>query len=285
MWQAEFVQNELHQLSPNITTELISMTSRGDEIQDRPLADIGGKALFVKSLEEALLRGEADIAVHSMKDVPAVLPDEFVVAAVCKRASPFDALVTVDGKKFAELPKGAVVGTSSYRRAAQLLAKRPDLKIKPVRGNVQTRLDKLGMGEYDALILAEAGLVRLGLTKIITEILPATFCVPGAGQGAVGIECKKSDVDILHIIGKLNHLDTLSCVIAERALQKRLNGDCHSPIGSYAEALDGQIKLHGYVGSLDGKSNFFAKASAPQISAASLGEEVADNLLAQGAKL
>ena len=257
-------------------------STRGDEIQDRPLSEVGGKALFVKGLERELLAGEADIAVHCLKDVPSFLYDEFFeLSCFLERGSPHDALITPDYQSLAELPKGACVGTSSPRRQAMLLHQRPDLNVELLHGNVETRLRKLHEGQYDAIILAECGLQRLGLTEHITQVLPTAQFLPAVGQGIICIEIVKDRDDLRELLVNLNHPPTQQRALAERALCQTLNGDCHSPIGSYA-TLDGDvITLQGAVGSLDGEILVTHQASGQDPVA--LGQEVGRALLAKGA--
>lgn len=257
--------------------------SRGDKLLDAPLAKIGGKGLFVKELETALLESEADIAVHSMKDVPMDFPEGLGLYCICEREDPRDAFVSNSFASLAELPAGSVVGTSSLRRQAQLLARRPDLKIHFLRGNVNTRLAKLDAGEYDAIILAAAGLIRLGFEARISSLISVEDSLPAGGQGAVGIECRSADSDLHALLAPLADADTAVRVTAERALNKHLNGGCQVPIACYAELVDGQLWLRGLVGQPDGGLLLRAEASAPQAQAQELGVQVAEALLAQGA--
>ncbi len=259
------------------------MTTRGDQILDRPLAKVGGKGLFVKELETALLDGSADIAVHSMKDVPMVLAPEFALVAIGPREVPLDAFVSNKYERIEDLPPGAVVGTSSLRRQCQLLARRPDLQVKFLRGNVQTRLKKLDDGEYDAIILASAGLIRLELQARITERLDITVSLPAVGQGAVGIECRSDDAEVNALLAPLNHAPTATRVKAERAMNTRLEGGCQVPIGGYAELDHGVIVLHGLVGRPDGGEVVRGSISGRPEDAEELGTALADDLLARGA--
>lgn len=279
--QTQMVAEQLEAAWPGLTTELVKVSTTGDEITDRPLADIGGKALFIKGLELALLNNQADIAVHSVKDIPAQLESAFLLAAVLERPSPFDALVAQHAECFDELPEGAVIGTSSPRRQAQLLHRRSDLTVKSVRGNVNTRLSKLRAGEYDALILGVAGLARIQKTHEITEILSAKHHLPSAGQGAIGIEIHQSREDLLSYILPLNHEASFAAVTAERAMVAALQGNCHSPIGAYATWESGQLQLEGSVLSLDGRHRL--SASVQHQDPVALGEEVARQLSRQGA--
>jgi hydroxymethylbilane synthase len=283
LWQAEYVKQQLELHHPGISVELLKFTTRGDKILDTPLAKIGGKGLFVKELEQALLAGEADIAVHSMKDVPMAFPDGLALGAICPRETPFDALVSNRFSSFAELPQGAIVGTSSLRRQCQLRRLRPDLDIRDLRGNVGTRLARLDAGEYDAIVLAAAGLNRLGMAGRIRESLSAELCLPAGGQGAVGIELRSDDAVTAALIAPLSCAVTTRRVTAERALNQRLQGGCQVPIACYATEEGEYLFLRGLVGSIDGREILTAEARAPLADAAALGMSVAAELLAQGA--
>ena len=283
LWQANYVKGELERLHPELTVELLGMTSRGDQILDAPLAKVGGKGLFVKELEEALLAGEADIAVHSMKDVPMEFPPGLGLGVICEREDPRDALVSNRYNSVAELPVGGVVGTSSLRRECQLRARRPDLQVTFLRGNVNTRLRKLDEGQYDAIILASAGLIRLQMAERISEYLPVSDSLPAGGQGAVGIELRTSDARVAELIAPLHHLAIAACVSAERALNTHLQGGCQVPIACFAEYREGQLWLRGLVGRADGSEMLRAEASADDSQAQALGVAVAEELLAQGA--
>ncbi|UUY10563.1 hydroxymethylbilane synthase [Pseudomonas sp. J452] len=283
LWQAEHVKARLEQAHPGLKVSLVPMVSRGDKLLDAPLAKIGGKGLFVKELETALLENEADIAVHSMKDVPMDFPAGLGLFCICEREDPRDAFVSNTYANFAELPAGSVVGTSSLRRQAQLLARRPDLKIQFLRGNVNTRLAKLDAGEYDAIILAAAGLIRLGFESRIRASISAEDSLPAGGQGAVGIECRTADSEIHALLAPLHHADTADRVNAERALNKHLNGGCQVPIACYALLEGDQLWLRGLVGQPDGGLLLRAEARAPRAAAEQLGVQVAEQLLAQGA--
>ena len=251
LWQAEYVKTKLEELYPQLTIELVKIISRGDKLLDAPLAKIGGKGLFVKELEHALLEGQADIAVHSMKDVPMTFPDHLGLGAICEREDPRDAFVANHYNTLDELPEGAVVGTSSLRRQCQLLAYRPDLTIRFLRGNVNTRLAKLDAGEYDAIILAAAGLIRLNLQQRIRQPLPTSLCLPAGGQGAIGIEYRCDEHAITELLKPLHHEPTARCVLAERAMNRTLNGGCQVPIASFAELHGDNIHLRGLVGQPD----------------------------------
>ena len=283
LWQAEYVKAELLKHYPSLTVELVPMSTQGDKILDTPLAKIGGKGLFIKELEIAMLEGRADIAVHSMKDVPVAFPEEFGLHAICERENPFDAFVSNHYDSVDALPNGAVVGTSSLRRQCQIRKHRPDLIIKDLRGNVNTRLAKLDAGDYDAIILASAGLIRLAMQDRIKMALPAEVSLPAVGQGAVGIECRNDDAQLIELLSALNHDETHVRVTAERAMNGRLEGGCQVPIGSFA-TLDGNtLTLTGMVGKPDGTTLLFASATASAEKAKDIGVEVADALLEQGA--
>jgi hydroxymethylbilane synthase len=284
LWQAEHVKARLEQTHPGLQVSLVPMVSRGDKLLDAPLAKIGGKGLFVKELETALLENEADIAVHSMKDVPMDFPAGLGLYCICEREDPRDAFVSNTYQSLDELPAGSVVGTSSLRRQAQLLARRPDLKIQFLRGNVNTRLAKLDAGEYDAIILAAAGLIRLGFEARIRSRIGVDDSLPAGGQGAVGIECRSADSEIQALLAPLNHTETALRVHAERALNKRLSGGCQVPIACYAELDAGQLWLRGLVGQPDGGLLLRAEDRAPAAEAEALGVRVAEALLAQGAQ-
>jgi hydroxymethylbilane synthase len=283
LWQAEYVRSNLMAEHEGLEVELVTMTTQGDKILDVPLAKIGGKGLFVKELEQGMMAGDADIAVHSMKDVPMELPHGFDLPVICERESPFDAFVSNTYAHIDDLPEGARVGTSSLRRSSQLLHKRPDLEILSLRGNVQTRLSKLDNGEFDAIILAAAGLIRLELQERIRYQIPAEFMLPAVGQGAVGIECREGDEDTISLIQCLNDKDTHSRVAAERAFNHRLEGGCQVPIACYAVLEGDQIWLRGMVASVDGKEMLFAERRAQRNEAESLGRGLAEELLDAGA--
>ena len=283
LWQAEYVKAQLEAAHPGIQVELVPMSTQGDKILDTPLAKIGGKGLFIKELEIAMQEGRADIAVHSMKDVPVEFPEGFGLHAICPRENPFDAFVSNHFAQLSELPLNAVVGTSSLRRQCQLRKLRPDLIIKDLRGNVNTRLAKLDAGEYDAIILAAAGLIRLGMQSRIKQQISADLSLPAVGQGAVGIECRNDDNELIGLLAPLNHAQTATRVSAERAMNARLNGGCQVPIGSFAEIEHDKLTLRGLVGSPDGQTLLYASANGPLTDAITLGQQVADNLLDQGA--
>lgn len=285
LWQAEHVRALLGQAHPGLDVELLGMTTEGDRKLGSSLAKIGGKGLFVKELEDALLDGRADIAVHSMKDVPVNLPPGFVIAAIGEREDPRDALVSNRYGSLDELPAGAVVGTSSLRRESQLRERYPGLRIEPLRGNVQTRLRKLDEGQYDAIILASAGLQRLGLGSRIRARLSPETSLPAVGQGAIGIECRAERVDVVALLAPLDHADTAWCVQAERALSRRLGGSCTVPLGGFAQIDRGRATLRGLVASPDGTQvvRAFADAAYASGAADALGYAVADKLAGSGA--
>ena len=283
LWQAEFVKARLEQAHPGLVVTLVPMVSRGDKLLDSPLSKIGGKGLFVKELETALLENEADIAVHSMKDVPMDFPEGLGLFCICEREDPRDAFVSNTYASLDALPKGSVVGTSSLRRQAQLLTRRPDLEIRFLRGNVNTRLAKLDAGEYDAILLACAGLQRLGLEARIASRLTAPAWLPAPAQAAVAVECLATDAAAIALFAVLDHAPTRTCVEAERAMNLALHGSCHVPVAAFAEWQGDALRLDGLVGSAaDGRqvrSHATGVATAPE----SLGQRVASDLLAQGA--
>ena len=283
LWQANYVKDRLQQLYPDLTIELVPMVTKGDVILDSPLAKIGGKGLFVKELENALLNKEADIAVHSMKDVPMQFPEGLGLAVICQREDPRDAFVSHSYRTFVELPQGAVVGTSSLRRQCQLKALRPDLDIRSLRGNVGTRLSKLDNGDYDAIILASAGLIRLGLADRIASFIDVEQSLPAAGQGAVGIECRTDDMQVQALLAPLADAETTYCVLAERAMNNHLQGGCQVPIGGYAVLQQGQLYLRALVGDIDGSRIIRAEGKSAVENAEVLGVKIAEQLLAQGA--
>ena len=283
LWQANWVKAELERLHSNVDINIRVITTSGDKIQDVPLAKIGGKGLFVKEIEEALLAKEVDLAVHSMKDVPMELPAELVVSVITKRESPLDALISKNGERLVNLPQGATIGTSSLRRSSQLLKYRADFKIYPLRGNVDTRLRKVKTGNYDAIILASAGLNRLGWTSHITEEISEEILLPAMGQGALGIETRLEDTKTYDFISPLNHKQTNYAVTAERALVGRLDGGCQVPIGAYAKVENNLISLKGLVASLDGKTIYTSENTGPVDDAINIGQELGSRLLKMGA--
>ena len=283
LWQAEFIKAELEAHHPGLQVELLGMKTKGDIILDVPLAKVGGKGLFVKELEQAMLDDRADIAVHSMKDVPMEFPDGLGLAIICEREDPTDAFVSNHYDCLEDLPQGARVGTSSLRRQVQVQAARPDLEIISLRGNVNTRLAKLDNGDYDAIILASAGLMRLEMHDRIRSRLAIDMSLPAGGQGAVGVECRTDDARTRALLAPLHHADTADRVIAERALNRRLEGGCQVPIACYA-TLDGDnLYLRGLVGNLTGEKVLRAEITGPRKDAEKLGIQVAEMLLDQGA--
>ncbi|WP_462170527.1 hydroxymethylbilane synthase [Pseudoalteromonas xiamenensis] len=283
LWQAEFVKAQLEKFHPGLVVELVPMTTQGDVILDTPLAKIGGKGLFVKELEQAMLDGRADIAVHSMKDVPVEFPEGLALHTICEREDPRDAFVSNTYSALAELPQGAVVGTSSLRRQCQIRALRPDLEIRDLRGNVNTRLAKLDAGEYDAIILAAAGLIRLEMPERIRAFIEPEVSLPANGQGAVGIECRIDDERTKALLAPLEHTETRVRVNAERAMNRRLEGGCQVPIGAYALLEHDQVWLRGLVGAVDGSQMLTAQIKGAQSDAESLGVQLAETLLGMGA--
>lgn len=284
MWQAEHVAAELKRLHPGLGVDIMGMSTQGDKILDTPLAKIGGKGLFVKELEQGMLAGTADIAVHSMKDVPAELPDGLHLPITMEREDPRDAFVSNRYRTLDELPEGSVVGTSSLRRQCQLGEGRPDLKIAPLRGNVNTRLRKLDEGEFDAIILASAGLIRLGFEGRLTSYLAPEQSLPAIGQGALGIECRVDDERVNALLEPLLHPDTADCVRAERAMNHRLMGGCQVPIAGYAMLQGDEVYLRGLVGEPDGSRIIRGERRGPRQDAEAMGVSLAEELLASGAE-
>jgi hydroxymethylbilane synthase len=283
LWQAYHIRDRLKGLHAGLDVELLGMTTQGDQILDSPLSRIGGKGLFVKELEQAMAAGRADLAVHSIKDVPMDLPEGFVLAAITMREDPRDAFVSNRFKTLADLPAGAKVGTSSLRRQAQLRARFPHLVIDTLRGNVNTRLRKLDEGQYDAIILAAAGLKRLGFDARITAVLSPEESLPAVGQGALGIETLAARPEVAALLAPLNDPATAACVRAERAMSRVLQGGCQAPIGGYAEMIDGRVHLRGFVADLEGVRFYRAEASGDAGDPEALGRQVAESLIAQGA--
>lgn len=283
MWQANYVKDKLQHYHPNVSVVLVPMSTQGDRILDTPLAKIGGKGLFIKELEVAMQNKQADLAVHSMKDVPVHFPEEFGLHAICPRENPYDAFVSNTYACLAELPQGAIVGTSSLRRQSQIRAQRPDLVIKDLRGNVNTRLGKLDAGHYDAIILAAAGLIRLNMQSRIAEEIAPEVSLPAVGQGAVGIECRNDDSELIELLAPLNDQETSWRVLAERAMNARLEGGCQVPIGSFAQLVDEKIILRGLVATPDGSTILHAKHSGDIGESEQIGIAVAEDLISQGA--
>jgi hydroxymethylbilane synthase len=284
LWQAQHVAALLEQAFPNLKTELVKMVTRGDKILDAPLAKIGGKGLFVKELEQGMLEGNADIAVHSMKDVPIDFPEGLHLAAILEREDPTDAFVSNHFQTLDDLPENARIGTSSLRRQCQIKARFPNAEILSLRGNVNTRLAKLDAGDYDAIILASAGLKRLGMGERIRQSLPTQISLPACGQGAIGIECRVDDIEINQMLIKaLHHEATAVCVAAERAMNAKLNGGCQVPIAGFAQLENGEIFMRALVGSPDGDVIYRAEKRGLSANAIEIGESLADDLLKQGA--
>jgi len=284
MQQAEFIKSQLLKHHPELKVELKGFSTEGDRFLATPLAKIGGKGLFVKELEQAMLNNEADIAVHSMKDMPVEIPQGLSLQAICERHDPRDAFVANAYNSLADLPRGAVIGTSSLRRSCQVLALRPDLKLVSLRGNINTRLRKLDEGEFDAIILAAAGLKRLNFAERIKQLLKPPEFLPAVGQGALGIECRSDDNPLHKLLAKLIHEETTQCVLAERAMNYYLHGGCQVPIAGYATVDAGQICLQGLVGKPDGSRVLRSKMQGPINQPEQLGKRVAEDLLAQGAQ-
>jgi len=283
LWQAEFVKAELEKIHPDLTVELVPMVTRGDKILDTPLAKIGGKGLFVKELELAMLDGRADIAVHSMKDVPMEFPEGLGLSVICEREDPRDAFVSNKYKNIDDLPQGAKVGTCSLRRQCQLKAKRPDIQILDLRGNVGTRLGKLDQGLYDGIILASAGLKRLGLAERIAHEISTEWMLPAGGQGAVGIECRVDDSRIQKYLAPLNHTETAYRVTAERAVNQTLEGGCQVPIGVFSTVKNDSIHIEALVGKVDGSLIIQDQIVGPLDRTEQLGITLAKQLLSSGA--
>jgi len=283
LWQAHHAADRLRRLPGVSAVDLVPLTTRGDRILDRELSAIGGKGLFIKELETAIRDDAADIAVHSMKDVPAEMPDGFCIGAVLERGNPFDALVSTEGTTMAELPRGAVVGSSSLRRQAQVKALRPDIEVRPLRGNVNTRLGKLDNGDYDAIVLACAGLERLGLDQRISERFAPDRMLPATAQGVIGIECASGRHDLRELLTLLNHSATEVTTVAERSVAAYLEASCHSPLASYAVIEQDLVTLTALVASVDGKTLLRQQVSGPVEDAAHLGSRVGRRLLDLGA--
>lgn len=284
MWQAEFVQSQLQTLHPELNVELLPMTTKGDQILNSPLALVGGKGLFVKELEHALLDGRADIAVHSMKDVPPGFPEGLGLGAILKRHSPFDAVLSNNYSTLEELPDGAHVGTASQRRKAQILARFPKLKISTLRGNIQTRIGKLDAGEFDAILLAASGLERMGLDSRIKSLLSAEHSLPAVGQGALGIEVREGDAQVAKWLEPLVHAETQINVSAERRFSKRLGGSCSVPLGCFATHNGEDFQIDGLLAQPDGKLILRAQRSGKTQDSLAMADALADDLFAQGAQ-
>ncbi len=283
MWQAEHIRDRLRALYPQTEVEILGMTTKGDQILDVSLSKIGGKGLFVKELETALENGSADIAVHSLKDVPMRLPEGFVMPCICERHDPCDAFVSNDFESLQALPAGSVVGTSSLRRECQLRARFPHLKVEPLRGNVQTRLRKLDEGQYSAIILAAAGLKRLGLGERIRNVISSEDSLPAVGQGALGIEIRAGRPELEALLAPLHHAESATCALAERAMSRTLNGSCQVPLGGFAELQGGKLRMRGFVATPDGSRMLRAELIGDIAQPEALGELIAQELLKQGA--
>ncbi len=283
LWQSNWIKSQLEKEYEGLAVNLVKIKTSGDKIQDVPLAKVGGKGLFTKEIEESLLRYETDLAVHSMKDVPMDLPTALTISVITEREDPRDALISKDNLNLEKLPKGARVGTGSFRRTTQLLHFRPDLEIVPLRGNVETRLKKMDTENLDAVILAAAGLIRLGKQELITEYISPEIMLPGGGQGAVGIETRRGDMGAMNMLFPLDHEDTHLALDAERGFLKRLEGGCQVPIGVYATVEGTEITIDGLVGSLDGKTIIRSKSKGSTEDPGKLGKDLAEELLSRGA--
>jgi len=284
LWQTHWIQNNLQKLTPECRFEVKHIKTRGDKITDAPLAQIGGKGLFVKELELALFSGEIDMAVHSMKDMPTVLPDGLTIGAIAQRADPSDALISHKGFKFANLPLDAKIGTSSLRRRAQLLHSRPDLNIHNLRGNLDTRIAKLKNEGFDAIVLATAGVQRLGFDELITERLPYETCLPAVGQGAIGVEVRDDGTELLELVRRINHFESAMAVTAERAMLTDLGGGCQIPIAALGRVLKEKLSLEGLVASVDGSRVVRSSVCGDLLDADELGKQLARKLLHLGAE-
>ncbi|GAB4256472.1 MAG: hydroxymethylbilane synthase [Deferrisomatales bacterium] len=284
LWQANWVKEQLEGIHPGLRVELVPIVTRGDKILDVPLAKVGGKGLFVKEIEDALLDGRADLAVHSMKDVPTELPPGLHLPVICERDDPRDAWFSRSGAGLEEIPAGARVGTSSLRRQAQLRAVRPDLVFESLRGNVGTRLRKLSEGRYDAIVLAAAGVRRLGIADRVTRFLSPEVILPATGQGAVGVECRVEDPETNERLAPLRHEPTWIAVTAERAFLATLQGGCQVPIAGYAQLVDGRLSVRGLVGSLDGQTLIRGRREGSPVDAASMGESLGEEILDRGGR-
>lgn len=284
LWQADYIAERLQKTYPDLIVEKQLITTKGDKILDAPLAKIGGKGLFTKELETAMLAGEIDIAVHSLKDMPVEVPEGLIIGAVTQREDPGDVLVSPKYKLFDKLPVGAKVGTSSLRRKAQLLSVRPDLNICDLRGNVNTRLKKLVDEHFDGIVLAAAGLKRLGFSHMITDVIDPAICLPAVGQGALAVECRCNDTEVTDLIAFLNDDDTLACTKAERAFLRRVQGGCQVPVGVYGTMEQGRLQVEGIIASLDGRRIFRDCTVGEPEQAESLGQTLADKLLAAGGR-
>lgn len=282
LWQARHIQSEIQNRFSGISVIIKTIKTTGDKILDAPLAKVGGKGLFVKEIEDALLNNEIDLAVHSMKDVPVIIPEGLCLAAITKREDPRDVIISREGKEFLHLPNRAHIGTSSLRRISQLLSHRPDLNISPLRGNLDTRIKKLDSGTYDAIVVAAAGIIRMGWRERITEYLPVNISLPAIGQGALCIECRENDNATLEKIKWLNHNEDSLCIRAERSFLKRLEGGCQVPIGAYATITNLMLEMEGFVASVDGKRMVREKRTGTADNPEDIGIRLAESLLSQG---
>ena len=284
LWQANYIAEKLKEHFPDLDVELVKITTKGDKILDVPLAKVGGKGLFVKEIEEAMLRNEIDIAVHSLKDVPTYFPEGLGLVAITEREDPRDAFLSVKYSSIDEMPEGAVLGTSSLRRKAQIMIKRKDLEIKDLRGNVDTRIRKLEEGQYDGIILAYAGLKRLGLQNKVKQVFDPAYMIPAVAQGFLGIEARLDDEKTKEIVSVLNHEESFIRATAERAFLKKLEGGCQVPLAAYSEIYDGKLKITGFVSDLTGDRFFRDSIEGSLDKAEELGEKLANKLLEEGAK-
>lgn len=284
LWQTRWVVAQLEQQNPHLSFEIVTMKTKGDKMLDVALAKIGDKGLFTKELELAMLNKEIDFAVHSLKDMPTALPAGLTIGAVCKRDNSGDALISKDGRKLAELPQGARIGTSSLRRCAQLLNYRPDFRLEALRGNLNTRMKKMASQQLDAIILAAAGIYRMGWSDMIAEIIPFNVCLPAVGQGAIAVECREDDIEINQLLQGVEHQPTRVATDAERSLLRRLEGGCQVPIGAYGEVIEDRLSLQAIVATLDGQRLIRAQGEGALNQAEELGIEVADKLLSMGGK-
>ncbi|MDO7785985.1 hydroxymethylbilane synthase [Desulforamulus aquiferis] len=284
LWQTRWVIGQLEKQHPEVTFEVVEMKTKGDKMLDVALAKIGDKGLFTKELEIAMQNKEIDFAVHSLKDMPTALPEGLTIGAVCKRDNPGDALVSKDGRKLSQLPRGARIGTSSLRRCAQLLSYRPDLQLESLRGNLNTRMKKLAAERLDGIILAAAGIIRMGWEDMIAEIIPFNICLPAVGQGAISVECREDDRDILEMLKTIEHSETRVATDAERSLLRHLEGGCQVPIGAYGQVKNKRLTLSALVSTLDGSQVLRTQGEAEIDGAKALGIEVAEKLLTMGGK-
>ncbi|HOV80197.1 MAG TPA: hydroxymethylbilane synthase [Bacillota bacterium] len=283
VWQAEWVAGRLKELNPGLKCRIVGIRTKGDNILDTALAKIGDKGLFTKELELAMLRGDIDMAVHSMKDLPTEIPEGLLIGAVCRREYPGDVLISREGKKLDELPPGALIGTSSLRRSAQLLHFRKDLIIVDLRGNINTRLRKLEEEKFDAVVLAFAGISRMGWEDRITHLIPFEICLPAVGQGSIGVEVRGGDEEILELVKSIDHFESHAAISAERAFLKSLEGGCQIPVGALGTFENGHVRLEGVVASLDGETLVRSSLSGDADCAAQIGVRLAEKMISMGA--